>query len=154
VDNLKQLPLHSFHEARGAKLGPFAGYLMPVQYPQGVIAEHLHTRAKASLFDVSHMGQIILPPESGDALESLSPCDVEGLSENQQRYGLFTNHQGGVVDDFMLVRRSSDLFLVVNASKKNRISRCYEALSTASKRSPIAYCSRCRAPSRSRRWLG
>ena len=120
MDNLKQLPLHSFHEARGAKLGPFAGYLMPVQYPQGVIAEHLHTRAKASLFDVSHMGQIILPRDSGDALESLSPCDVEGLSENQQRYGLFTNHQGGVVDDFMLVRRSSDLFLVVNASRKKQ----------------------------------
>ena len=120
MDKLKQLPLHSFHETIGAKLGPFAGYLMPVQYPRGVIAEHLHTRAKASLFDVSHMGQIILPPGSGSELESLSPCDVEGLSENHQRYGLFTNHQGGVVDDFMLVRRSSDLFLVVNASRKKQ----------------------------------
>ena len=120
MDNLKQLPLHSFHEAMGAKLGPFAGHVMPVQYRHGVIAEHLHTRAKTSLFDVSHMGQIILPLNARRALESLSPCDVEGLPENHQRYGLFTNDQGGVIDDFMLVRRSNDLFLVVNASRKHR----------------------------------
>jgi aminomethyltransferase len=118
VDTLKRLPLHSLHEAMGAKLGPFAGYLMPVQYAQGVITEHLHTRSKASLFDVSHMGQILLPPHADTALETLSPCDIEGLPENHQRYGLFTNDQGGVLDDFMLVRRSSDLFLVVNASRK------------------------------------
>ena len=118
MDTLKRLPLHSLHEAMGAKLGPFAGYLMPVQYAQGVITEHLHTRSKASLFDVSHMGQILLPPHADTALETLSPCDIEGLPENHQRYGLFTNDQGGVLDDFMLVRRSSDLFLVVNASRK------------------------------------
>jgi aminomethyltransferase len=104
----------------GAKLGPFAGYLMPVQYAQGVIAEHLHTRSKASLFDVSHMGQIVLPPHMDTALETLSPCDIKGLQDNHQRYGLFTNDQGGVIDDFMLVRRSSDLFLVVNASRKEQ----------------------------------
>ncbi len=120
MDELKRLPLHALHEARGAKLGPFAGYLMPVQYPQGVIAEHLHTRSKASLFDVSHMGQILLPRQADTALETLSPCDIEGLPENHQRYGLLTNDQGGVIDDFMLVRRSSDLFLVANASRKCR----------------------------------
>lgn len=118
MDTLKQLPLHSLHEAMGAKLGPFAGYLMPVQYSSGVIAEHLQTRSTASLFDVSHMGQIVVPQQAIAALESLSPCDIRGLPENHQRYGLFTNDRGGVVDDFMLVRRSADFFLVVNASRK------------------------------------
>jgi aminomethyltransferase len=102
---LKQTPLHALHVSLGARMVPFAGYDMPVQYPAGVMREHLHTRTAAGLFDVSHMGQIILRPRSGKiedaalALEKLVPVDVLGLGEGRQRYGLFTNDQGGILDD-------------------------------------------------------
>lgn len=104
---------------------PFAGYDMPVQYPAGVLKEHLHTRAAAGLFDVSHMGQVRLVPKSGDvrdaaaALETLVPVDVLGLGENRQRYGLFTAENGGILDDLMFSNLGDHLFLVVNAACKD-----------------------------------
>lgn len=119
MSDLKKLPLHALHEAHGAKFVPFAGHDMPVQYAAGVMAEHLHTREKAGLFDVSHMGQVLLPLSADAALESLVPVDVIGLKEGRQRYGLFTNDTGGVLDDLMIARRAGDLFLVVNASRKD-----------------------------------
>ncbi|HTO31300.1 MAG TPA: glycine cleavage system aminomethyltransferase GcvT [Pararhizobium sp.] len=122
---LKQTPLHALHLSLGARMVPFAGYDMPVQYPAGVMKEHLHTRSAAGLFDVSHMGQIIVKPKSGRiedaalALETLVPVDVLGLGEGRQRYGLFTNESGGVLDDLMIANRGDHLFLVVNASCKD-----------------------------------
>ncbi len=122
---LKQTPLHALHVSLGARMVPFAGYDMPVQYPAGVMKEHLHTRSAAGLFDVSHMGQIILRPKSGRiedaalALETLVPVDVLGLAEGRQRYGLFTNNQGGILDDLMIANRGDHLFLVVNAACKD-----------------------------------
>jgi aminomethyltransferase len=118
MSDLKHLPLKALHEAQGAKMVPFAGYEMPVQYAAGVMTEHLHTREKAGLFDVSHMGQVLLPLSADAALETLVPADVIGLKEGRQRYGLFTNDAGGVLDDLMIARRAGDLFLVVNASRK------------------------------------
>lgn len=119
MSDLKHLPLKALHEARGAKMVPFAGYEMPVQYAAGVMAEHLHTREKAGLFDVSHMGQVLLPLSADAALETLVPVDVIGLKEGRQRYGLFTSDSGGVLDDLMIARRAGDLFLVVNAARKD-----------------------------------
>ncbi len=104
---------------------PFAGYDMPVQYPMGILKEHLHTREKAGLFDVSHMGQLVLRPKSGvladaaRALERLVPVDILGLSEGRQRYALFTNAGGGILDDLMVTNRGDHLFLVVNAACKD-----------------------------------
>jgi len=118
MGDLKQLPLHALHAELGGKFVPFAGYEMAVQYPAGVMAEHLHTRAKAGLFDVSHMGQVLLPLAADAALEGLVPVDVQGLKPGRQRYGLFTAPNGGVLDDLMIARRENDLFLVVNASRK------------------------------------
>ncbi|MEM7616132.1 MAG: glycine cleavage system aminomethyltransferase GcvT [Pseudomonadota bacterium] len=107
------------HEALGAKMVPFAGYAMPVQYPMGVLQEHLHTRAKSGLFDVSHMGQVIVSgPGAAEALEDLIPVDILGLAEGRQRYGMFTNDAGGIEDDLMLANRRDHLFLVVNAACK------------------------------------
>ncbi|WP_244598222.1 glycine cleavage system aminomethyltransferase GcvT [Pseudohoeflea suaedae] len=105
---------------------PFAGYDMPVQYPLGVLKEHLHTRAAAGLFDVSHMGQILIRPKSGNvedaalALESIAPINVAGLKEGRQRYGLFTNDEGGLFDDFMVANRGDHLYVVVNAACKEQ----------------------------------
>ena len=119
---LKQTPLHALHIALGARMVPFAGYDMPVQYPAGVLKEHLHTREKAGLFDVSHMGQAFL---SGDdpahALERLTPADVAGLNEGRQRYGLLLNERGTIKDDFMFSRLLGEgaLYLVVNAGTKD-----------------------------------
>ncbi|MGR3715645.1 MAG: glycine cleavage system aminomethyltransferase GcvT, partial [Thermohalobaculum sp.] len=104
---------------------PFAGYDMPVQYPPGIMKEHLHTRAHAGLFDVSHMGQVVLRPKSGDladaalALERLVPVDILGLAEGRQRYALFTSEAGGILDDLMVANRGDHLFLVVNAACKD-----------------------------------
>ncbi len=122
---LLQTPLFMVHQLLGAKMVPFAGYAMPVQYPAGVMAEHLHTRAAAGLFDVSHMGQVrISGPEAAAALESLIPIDVIGLPLGRQRYGYFTNDAGGIRDDLMLTHRplengqGSEYFLIVNAACK------------------------------------
>ncbi|MBR0696335.1 glycine cleavage system aminomethyltransferase GcvT [Bradyrhizobium lablabi] len=121
---LKQTPLHALHLARGAKMVPFAGYDMPVQYAAGVLREHLHTRIAAGLFDVSHMGQIALRPRSGKtadaalALEKLVPQDILGIPPGRQRYAQFTNADGGLLDDLMVANFGDHLFLVVNAACK------------------------------------
>ncbi|MCK3777487.1 glycine cleavage system aminomethyltransferase GcvT [Ensifer sesbaniae] len=123
--HLKHTPLHALHLSLGARMVPFAGYEMPVQYPDGVMKEHQHTRVAAGLFDVSHMGQVIVRPKSGKiedaalALEKLVPVDVLGLAEGRQRYGLFTNAEGGILDDLMITNRGDHLFLVVNAACKD-----------------------------------
>lgn len=121
---LARTPLHALHLRHGAKMVPFAGYAMPVQYPAGLLKEHLHTRAAAGLFDVSHMGQIVLTPRSGDAdeaaraLEALVPIDIVGLGEGRQRYGLLTDASGGILDDVMVARLPDRLVVVVNAANK------------------------------------
>jgi aminomethyltransferase len=118
-------PLHALHLELGARMTPFAGYDMPVQYPLGIMKEHLHARASAGLFDVSHMGQVVLRPKSGDvadaalALERLVPVDILGIAEGRQRYALFTSAQGGILDDLMVTNRGDHLFLVVNAACKD-----------------------------------
>jgi aminomethyltransferase len=112
-------PLHALHVELGAKMVPFAGYDMPVNYPGGIIAEHKHCRESAALFDVSHMGQLrLLGPDAAKALESLVPVDVVDLPLGKQRYGLFTNASGGILDDLMITRREGDLFVIVNAACK------------------------------------
>ena len=120
---LLRLGLHDLHVELGGKMVPFAGYEMPVQYPAGVMKEHLHTRAAAGLFDVSHMGQVILRPKADMsalclAFETLMPVDVLGLAEGRQRYGIFTNESGGILDDLMFANRGDHLFVVVNAACK------------------------------------
>lgn len=121
---LKQTPLHALHVARGGKMVPFAGYDMPVQYATGVLKEHLHTRTSAGLFDVSHMGQIVLRAKSGKvedaalALERLVPMDILALAPGRQRYAQFTNETGGILDDLMVANFGDHLFLVVNAACK------------------------------------
>ena len=118
---LKQTALYELHQALGAKLVPFAGYEMPVQYPLGIKQEHLHTRAKAGLFDVSHMGQIRLKGKrAAAALERLVPVDIIDLPLMCQRYALLTNEQGGVMDDLMVTNAGDHLFLVVNAGCKEQ----------------------------------
>jgi len=121
---LKHTPLHALHVASGGKMVPFAGYDMPVQFPTGVLREHLHTRNAAGLFDVSHMGQIALRPKSGKvgdaalALERLVPQDILSVAPGRQRYAQFTNAAGGILDDLMVANFGSHLFLVVNAACK------------------------------------
>ncbi|MGO7588994.1 glycine cleavage system aminomethyltransferase GcvT [Rhizobium leguminosarum] len=121
---LKKTPLHALHLSLGARMVPFAGYDMPVQYPAGVMKEHVHTRAEAGLFDVSHMGQVIVKAKSGRyedaalALESLVPVDILGLAEGRQRYGFFTDDTGCILDDLMITHLDDHLFIVVNASCK------------------------------------
>ncbi|MCK0169110.1 glycine cleavage system aminomethyltransferase GcvT [Jannaschia sp. S6380] len=122
------LPLAALHAELGGKMVPFAGYAMPVQYPAGVMAEHLHTRTKAGLFDVSHMGQVILRgPDAAAALESLIPMNVVSLAEGRQRYGLLTLPDGGVADDLMFANRGDHLFLVVNGAMKHLDMEILEA---------------------------
>ncbi|PDT91156.1 glycine cleavage system protein T [Bradyrhizobium sp. Y36] len=124
-DSLKRTPLHGLHVSLGGKMVPFAGYDMPVQYPAGVLKEHLHTRTKAGLFDVSHMGQIALRPKSGKvedaarALERLVPQDIVAIAAGRQRYAQFTNDEGGILDDLMVANFGDHLFLVVNAACKD-----------------------------------
>ncbi|MBG0761337.1 glycine cleavage system protein T [Vibrio cidicii] len=114
-------PLHALHIEVGAKMVPFAGYDMPVQYPLGVKKEHLHTRDAAGLFDVSHMGQLRLHGEGAAAfLESLVPVDIIDLAQGKQRYAFFTNEQGGIMDDLMVANLGDHLFVVVNAACKEQ----------------------------------
>jgi aminomethyltransferase len=118
--SLLSTPLYALHQALGARMVPFAGYHMPVQYPAGLMAEHLHTRNAAGLFDVSHMGQLrLVGPDGAAALESLMPVDVIGLGLHKQRYGLLLNDDGGIIDDLMFVNRGDDLFLIVNGACKH-----------------------------------
>ncbi|WP_280545942.1 MULTISPECIES: glycine cleavage system aminomethyltransferase GcvT [unclassified Halomonas] len=117
MSELKHTPLHALHVELGGKMVPFAGYDMPVQYPLGVKREHEHTRRACGLFDVSHMGQILLRgPRPAEALESLVPADIVGLAEGMQRYALFTAEEGGILDDLMVVNAGDHLYLVVNAA--------------------------------------
>jgi aminomethyltransferase len=120
---LKHTPLHALHKELGARLVPFAGYEMPVQYPTGILAEHAQTREAAGLFDVSHMGQVRLTAKPGQnvarALESLVPGDITGLQPGQQRYTQFTNEQGGILDDLMVTSTGDHLLLVLNAACKD-----------------------------------
>ncbi len=121
---LKHTPLHALHVTLGARMVPFAGYEMPVQFKPGVLKEHLHTRAAAGLFDVSHMGQIAVRAKSGDArdaaraLERLVPVDILGLALGRLRYAFFTNARGGILDDVMVANRGDHLLIVVNAACK------------------------------------
>ena len=133
MSDLSFTPLYDLHVALGAKMVPFAGYQMPVQFPMGVMKEHLHTRSHAGLFDVSHMGQVMLKGTNWEhvalAFEVLVPVDVLGLEDGRQRYGFFTNEAGGIEDDLMFARRGDDLFVVVNAAcKETDIARMQEAL--------------------------
>lgn len=122
MSELLHLPLEELHVELGAKVVPFAGYSMPVQYGLGVMQEHLHTRAAAGLFDVSHMGQVVLRGADyaavAAAMEALVPVDIAGLAVNRQRYGFFTNDAGGIADDLMLANRGDHLFVVINAACK------------------------------------
>jgi aminomethyltransferase len=124
LNSLNRTPLHGLHLALGGKMVPFAGYEMPVQYAPGVLREHLHTRKCAGLFDVSHMGQIVLRAKSGRvedvalALERLVPQDIVALAPGRQRYAQFTDAAGGILDDLMVANFGDHLFLVVNAACK------------------------------------
>ncbi len=121
TQSLARTPLYNLHLELGAKMVPFAGYEMPVQYPTGVLKEHTHTRTQAGLFDVSHMGQVRLSgAEAAAALESLVPVDIVDLPLNFQRYAMFTNEQGGILDDLMVSNSGDHLFLVVNAACKQQ----------------------------------
>lgn len=116
---LLRTPLYDLHLSLGARMVPFAGYSMPVQYPAGVLAEHLHTRAQAGLFDVSHMGQLLLSgPHAAQAFEQLVPVDVIGLPLGRQRYGMLLNDQAGILDDLMFSVREDGIFVVVNGACK------------------------------------
>ncbi len=122
-ESLLKTPLHGLHLELGARMVPFAGYSMPVQYPAGLMAEHLHTRKAAGLFDVSHMGQLrLVGPDAAAALETLIPVDVVDLPAGKQRYGLLLNDEGGIIDDLMFFNRDyangGDLFVIVNGACK------------------------------------
>ncbi len=135
-DELIKTELYQWHVDNGGRMVPFAGYEMPVQYKPGVMKEHLHCRAAAGLFDVSHMGQVILRGDSygavAEAFETLVPMDVLGLGEGRQRYGLFTNEAGGIDDDLMFANRGDHMFVVVNAAcKDSDIARMKAALEPA-----------------------
>jgi aminomethyltransferase len=121
TQELAYTPLHKLHLELGAKMVPFAGYSMPVQYPTGVLKEHNHTRTQAGLFDVSHMGQVRLSgADAAAALETLVPVDIADLRVNCQRYAMFTNEQGGILDDLMVSNGGDHLFVVVNAACKQQ----------------------------------
>jgi aminomethyltransferase len=119
-NSLLNVPLNDLHMALGARMVPFAGYSMPVQYPAGLMAEHKHTRTAAGLFDVSHMGQLrLVGPDAAAAFESLIPVDVVDLPVGKQRYGLLLNDEGGIIDDLMFFKKSAnELFVIVNGACK------------------------------------
>jgi len=119
TDSLLKTPLNDLHVSLGARMVPFAGYSMPVQYPAGLMAEHHHTRNAAGLFDVSHMGQLrLVGPDAAAAFESLMPVDVIDLPVGKQRYGLLLNEDGGIIDDLMFFKREDDIFVIVNGACK------------------------------------
>ncbi len=124
MEQVKRTPLYEFHKILGAKFVAFAGYSMPVQYTDGVLKEHLHTRQCAGFFDVSHMGQITVWPKNGKkqdliaGLERLMPCDLFALPKNRQSYSILTNSQGGAIDDIIIANRGTHYHIVVNASRK------------------------------------
>jgi aminomethyltransferase len=148
-------PLNALHVELGARMVPFAGYSMPVQYPAGLMAEHHHTRTAAGLFDVSHMGQLrLVGADAAAAFETLIPVDVIGLQAGKQRYGLLLNDEGGIIDDLMFVNRGADLFVIVNGACKvatSPTSRPGSASVATSSRCRSARCWPCRARRRSPR---
>jgi len=116
---LLNTPLNALHLELGARMVPFAGYSMPVQYPMGLMAEHIHTRSEAGLFDVSHMGQLrLVGTDAASAFESLMPVDVIDLPAGKQRYGLLLTDEGNIIDDLMFVNRGTDIFVIVNGACK------------------------------------
>ncbi len=119
-DDLLNVPLNDLHISLGARMVPFAGYSMPVQYPEGLMAEHKHTRTAAGLFDVSHMGQLrLVGDDAAAAFESLIPVDVIDLPVGKQRYGLLLNDEGGIIDDLMFFKKSAtEVFVIVNGACK------------------------------------
>lgn len=124
---LKNTPLIGLHEELGARMVPFAGYSMPVQYPDGIIAEHNHTRSAASFFDVSHMGQLAIRGENpAQAIERLVPGDIQSLPSGRVRYTQLTNETGGIIDDLMVTNVGEYLFLVVNASRRDIDLACLQ----------------------------
>lgn len=130
IEKLNKTPLDALHRELGARMVPFAGYSMPVQYPAGIMKEHLHTRNRAGLFDVSHMGQVRLSgADAALALETLMPVDIVDLAANKQRYALFTNQNGGILDDLMVTNTGENLFVVVNAACKAQDISLLETLS-------------------------
>lgn len=136
---LRSTPLHALHLELGARMVPFAGYSMPVQYPAGLMAEHLHTRQAAGLFDVSHMGQLRLEgPDAATAFESLMPVDVVGLAPGKQRYGLLLTDEGTIIDDLMFVNRDHDQFVIVNgACKEGDIAHMQQRIGSRCKIIPM-----------------
>ncbi|CAA9397462.1 MAG: Aminomethyltransferase (glycine cleavage system T protein) [uncultured Ramlibacter sp.] len=139
TQELRSVPLQALHLELGARMVPFAGYSMPVQYPAGLMAEHHHTRNAAGLFDVSHMGQLRLEgPDAAAAFESLMPVDVIGLAAGKQRYGLLLTEQGTIIDDLMFVNRGDDLFVIVNgACKEGDIAHMRERIGSRCKVVPM-----------------
>jgi aminomethyltransferase len=132
---LRRTPFHPQHLAAGAKMVPFAGYSMPIQYPAGIIQEHLHTRSRAGLFDVSHMGQIdVRGPAACAWLESLTTADLAGLATGRQTYALLPNSAGGIIDDLMIQRLGDDFHVVCNAS------RLANVLAQMAAHAPVAGC--------------
>ena len=136
---LLNTPLNALHIELGARMVPFAGYSMPVQYPMGLMAEHHHTRAEAGLFDVSHMGQLrLVGSDAAAAFESLMPVDVIDLPVGKQRYGLLLTDEGTIIDDLMFVNRGSDIFVIVNgACKVNDIAHIQARIGTRCQVIPI-----------------
>lgn len=134
MTQLSRTPLHPLHVERGAKLVDFAGWEMPVQYPAGVMTEHLHTRSAASLFDVSHMAQILIRPHSGDvadaahALETATPASIAGLEPWRQRYALLTTETGGIGDDIMVANHGEYFYVVSNASRADHDLGVFRAI--------------------------
>jgi aminomethyltransferase len=116
---LDTLPLDDWHRAHGARMVPFAGYEMPVQY-EGIIAEHLWTRENAGLFDVSHMGQLLIHGHNvAKALEGLMPGDFQSAADMKPKYSLLLDEEGGIIDDLMATRRGDDFYIVVNGATKH-----------------------------------
>jgi len=119
--DLKLTPLNALHKELGGKMVPFAGYEMPVQYPTGILTEHKHTRQQAGLFDVSHMGQVLITgADPAKSLERLVPGDLVALEVGRMRYTVFTNDAAGILDDLMVNKRPNDLFVIVNAACKEQ----------------------------------
>ena len=119
-DPANLLPLNAMHQEHGSKMVPFAGYSMPLQYSLGILGEHLHTRCKAGLFDVSHMGQAWIHGDRAAAfLEAIVPGDIQGLREGQSRYSFLMNGLGGITDDLIVTNWGDKLGIVVNASRKD-----------------------------------
>jgi len=129
---LKQTPLYPLHVELGAKMVPYAGYSMPLQYGKGTLHEHLHCRSQAGFFDISHMGLcLVLGDDAAHGLEQLTPCDVTGLEPGEQRYTVLTNKKGGIIDDIIIIRLNSGLLIVINAACKEKdFDYLYQHLST------------------------